>query len=199
MLTPLFCDSCGVDYPERRGMSPFGILGIEARYDLAPEVFDEIEIQLAARLHPDKWQARGERLHKKALLAQSAVNEALKAVQGPFRRAEVLLKGMDWLDDLPGGADAIRVKLPTSFLVDQLELQEEIESGVSPERKRALTKQARSELKDLRATLADCFSALSNSSDLSQRAELATEIQGSVNRSRYWRNIQLSLRGSVPQ
>ncbi len=188
MAFPLFCDHCGTDYPERQRMSPFGLLGLEADFDLAEDDLDGRELLLAQRLHPDRWQARGERLHRKALLAQSAVNEALEAVREPFARAVVLL------DLLAEGADVPRTKLPTPFLVEQLELQEEIEDGVDNARKREMTKEARGALEALRQQLSEGFTAASDPATGEQLAAL----REAIDRSHYWRNVQRALRGRAP-
>jgi len=195
MATPLFCDGCGADYPERRSMSAFGILGLDPRFAIESEAIDLLETQIATRLHPDKWLNRGASLHRKALIAQSAVNEALEAVRTPFRRAETLL---EVLPDPPEFSEADRPPLPTSFLTDQLDLQEEIEGGVEPGRKRELKKSVRSELKDLHELLDSEFKLIEKTSDSEERSAAFGRIQTTVDRSRYWRNIQRSLRGKAP-
>jgi DnaJ-domain-containing protein 1 len=195
MATPLFCDSCGDDYPERRGMSAFGILGLEAIFGIETSAIDLLETQLATRLHPDKWLNRGASLHRKALIAHSAVNEALEAVRTPFRRAETLLS---LLPDAPESGEGTRPPLPTVFLMEQLDLQEEIEGGLEPNRKRELTKSVRSELKDLGSLLDSEFKLVEKTIDTPERDAALSRIQTTVDRSRYWRNIQHSLRGQVP-
>lgn len=185
MAMPLFCDGCGVDYPERRRMSHFGVLGLQQTFDLDDDELDRIETLLARALHPDKWQARGDRLHRKALLAQSAANEALAAVRDPWARADTLLGLQAEIDDLP------RTRLPTAFLVEQLELQEEVDESLEPARKRQVSKQVRAALKELRAGLAEAFAGLDGTDKLAAMGR-AREL---VDRSRYWRNVQAALRG----
>jgi molecular chaperone HscB len=185
MAFPLFCDSCGTDYPERQRMSAFAILGLPARFDVDVAAMEARELLLSKRLHPDLWQARGDRLYRKALLAQSAVNEALKAVREPFQRALTLLEMHDDGNVVP------KTLMPTSFLMDQLELQEEIEDGVEGERKRDLTKRARAELKAGREELGEL---LGGDLDL----EALTQVRATIDRSHYWRNIQKALRGTAP-
>ncbi len=185
MAFPLFCDSCGADYPERQRMSAFAILGLVAQFDVAPAAMEERELLLSKRLHPDRWQARGDRLYRKALLAQSAVNEALKAVREPFQRALTLLEMHDDADEVP------KTVMPSSFLMYQLEIQEEIQDGVEGARKRELTKQARAELKAGREELGDLFGG---DVDL----ETLTRVRAAIDRSHYWRNIQKALRGTAP-
>jgi DnaJ-domain-containing protein 1 len=186
MAMPLFCDGCGVDYPERRRMSPFGVLGLTQTFDLADDDLDRIETLLAQRLHPDRWQARGDRLHRKALLAQAAANEALAAVRDPWARGDTLLGLQSEIDDLP------RTQLPTAFLVEQLELQEEVDDELAPARKRELTREVRAALKALRDDLAEAFAVLEVGEDRIAAMSRAREL---VDRSRYWRNVQAALRG----
>jgi len=185
MAFPLFCDSCGTDYPERQRMSAFGILGLPPRFDVDEAAMDEREMLLSRRLHPDRWQARGDRLYRKALLAQSAVNEALKAVREPFQRALTLLEMHEDAEQVP------KTVMPTTFLMAQLELQEEIEDGVDGERKRELTKVTRAELKALREQLAEL---LAGEADVA----VLTQVRATIDRSHYWRNIQKALRGTAP-
>lgn len=185
MAFPLFCDSCGTDYPERQRMSAFGILGLPPRFDVDDALIDEREVLLSQRLHPDRWQAKGDRLYRKALLAQSATNEALKAVREPFQRALTLLEMH------PDGDDVPKSVMPTAFLMEQLELQEEIEDGVDSARRRELIKVARTELKVLRQRLGEL---LAGEPDL----DALTQVRATVDRSHYWRNIQRSLRGDGP-
>ena len=195
MATPLFCDGCGTDYPERRGMTAFGILGLEPTFSIPTEMIDEIESNLVSRLHPDRWQSRGTSLHRKALIAQAAVNEALEEVRTPFRRAETLISV---LPHAPEFNEETRPSLPTPFLIQQLELQEEIEDGLSRERKRELTTWVRSELKELRAVLDSTFQLVEKSKESDTSRDAFERIQNTVDRSRYWRNIQRSLRGQLP-
>lgn len=192
MAFPLFCDRCGADYPERRSMSAFGLLGLPLQFEQDTDALDRCEVMLSQRLHPDLWSARSEAGARKALLAQSAVNEALGAIRDPFVRAETLLTiyRLDRTDDL-GSTQA----LPTPFLIEQLELQEEIVEGVDPERKRELSRLIRSELSALRSTLSEAFSAFESG----QHDTALGTAREAADRSRYWRNAQRSLRGEVPQ
>lgn len=185
MVTPLFCDSCGTDYPERRGFSAFAILGLPVTYAQDDDAVEALELAIARRLHPDKWLGKGERLHKRALIAQSAVNEAFGAVSSPFRRASTLLELME-APESP--------KPPQAFLIEQLELMEEIEDGVDAPRKKTLQKLIRGELRALKARLREAFLA----------AEAGNEsalIDGrmALDRSRYWRNAKRALRGAAPE
>ncbi len=185
MAFPLFCDECGTDYPERRGMSAFGILGLPRTFEIEASEIERRELLLAQRLHPDRWQGRGDRLYKRALLAQSAVNEALGQVSDPFTRSSTLLDLQE--DAVP------HAQLPQAFLMEQLELQEEIEEGVESGRKRELKKAVRAELKSLRASLAEAWLTAADG----DASALAT-VQELVDRSRYWKNAEVALRGQAP-
>jgi molecular chaperone HscB len=196
MAMPLLCDACGVDYPERRRMSPFGVLGLPQSFDLDEDALDRLETNLAQRLHPDRWQGRGDRLHRKALLAWSSVNESLAAVREPWARGDTLLGLQPEVDD--GSVE--RVQLPTSFLVEQLELQEEVDEQIEPGRKRELTKQVRAALKQIKVALAEAFAALEAAEAPKQRADAIVAAYDALDRSRYWRNVQQALRGrAAPQ
>lgn len=198
MAIPLSCDHCGANYPERRAMGPFSVLGLEARWDLPEELFETRETTLAQRLHPDRWQGKGERQHKRALIAWSAVNEALEKTRDPFARAETLLEAThEWDDALSG-----KTTLPQAFLIEQLELQEEIQDGVDRDRKKALNKTIRHELKELVRQLAGHFEvieATEHAGSAAGDARLAA-LKGAkavVDRSRYWRNARRALRGDA--
>jgi hypothetical protein len=91
MALPLFCDHCGSDYPERRAMSPFAILGLATTFALNSEQIEERELLLTRKLHPDRWQQGNPRMFKKALLAQAAVNESMAAIREPIDRGDTLL------------------------------------------------------------------------------------------------------------
>lgn len=186
MAFPLFCDQCGTDYPERRGMSAFGLLGLPRTFALDTADLDKRELLLAQRLHPDRWQGKGDRLHKRALMAQSSVNTALGMVLDPFVRSETLL-------DL-GEVEVPNAKLPTPFLVEQLELQEEIEEGLERARKRELKKEVRAALTELKATLAASWAQVEAGDD-----DALTSVRDAVDRSRYWRNADRALRGQAPE
>ncbi len=196
MAVPLFCDHCGASYPERRGMGPFAVLGLAETWDLDDDVFEQRELTLAARLHPDKWQGRGDRTHKRAQLAWSAVNEALAKTKDPFVRAQTLLT-------TPGEAPP-KAQVPQTFLMEQLELQEEIEGGVDGDRRKILNKTIRRELKELRRQLAGHFEILEASGDAGSAAGGAADSARAaawvvVHKSRYWKNAQRALRGGAAQ
>jgi molecular chaperone HscB len=176
-----FCDACGADFPERRGLGPFAVLGLTARFDVDSEELERLERELVTRLHPDRWQQRGEALYRKAVIAQSGANEALAQVQDPLSRAELLLE----LDD-----GAVREglheagKVDTGFLVEQLELQEEAAAEPDEPRRRELMRRARQEGKALVAEMAAGFA------DGDPK-----RVRAAVDRYRYWRNLGRAVQG----
>ena len=201
MAFPLFCDSCGADYPERSRMSAFGLLGLPRSFAIPDIEFDRRELLLAQRLHPDRWMSRSERLHRKALMAQSAVNVALESVRDPFRRAETLLALTD--EHRSGALDAAANSLPPGFLIEHLELREEIQEGPSDDRRRALKKAARAQLRGIEIEIGDAFEELdavgAAVDPAAARAAALNAVAGAVSRSRYWRNLQTALRGDAPR
>ncbi len=196
MAFPLFCDQCGADYPERRGMSPFGLVGLEASFDVDDSALEAAELSLARRLHPDRWTAGDPSTYRKALLAQTLVNGAIQAVRAPFDRGETLLAMQPEAQE---GALGDGKDLPQEFLIEQLELQEEMENGLDASRKRDLKKQVGSTLNGLREEVARGFSTAQEAEPgTTERLSGLRQVRRALDTARYWRNIQLALRGDAP-
>ncbi len=181
MVLPTFCDGCGADYPERRRMSPFALLGLPVVFDLGDDVIEGREMELTRRLHPDRWQGRGDVLYRRAVLAQGAANEAVTQVKDPFSRAELLLL-LNPEADVQGLNESGR--LDQAFLVEQLALQEEIADGIDPDRRRTLQRRAKAEQKTLVSSIQSAF----------LRGDLGG-VRVAIDQSRYWRNLARVLQG----
>jgi len=196
MAVPLFCDHCGSDYPERRRMSPFAIVGLASTFALDHEELEQRELLLTGRLHPDRWQQDDSRLYKKALLAQAAVNQALESIREPIERGNTLLELQ-----VPELAEELRPmhRPEPEFLLEQLELQEEVRGALDPERRRALKQLVRSQLKRLHEQIADAFTALEQSEAGDSLRIAVTRALQFLGEARYWRNLQRALRGEAPR
>jgi molecular chaperone HscB len=99
----------------------FERLGLPRRFSLDPAVLEAAYLERSRAVHPDfhHGASGGEQAASETLTA--AVNEAYAALKDPFRRADHLLA-------LLGGPTATEVKdLPPAFLMEMMDLREEIE------------------------------------------------------------------------
>ncbi len=177
-------------------MSAFAILSLPATFALTEEQVEGRELELTKRLHPDRWQRTNPSLHRKALIAQVAVNEALEAIREPIARGETLLslQASDLCTELQEGH-----RPDPNFLLEQLELQEEVRGNITAPRKRELKKRIRKELATLIEALEASFSTIETSSDQSTLRPAVSEALRLLGEARYWRNLQQALRGEAPR
>jgi molecular chaperone HscB len=94
-------------------------LGVEARFDVALPQLEARHLELSRTLHPDRYVGRPSAERRLALSKAIEVNEALRVLRDPVRRAEALLarRGIE----LPEGEEA---RPSEDFLMDVLELRE---------------------------------------------------------------------------
>ena len=98
---------------------PFSILGLPARYDLDAPAIERAYLARAAQLHPDL--VGGD--ESAAARASAELNRAKRTLADDERRAVALLT-------LLGGPGASEDRsLPDGFLMDILEIREEVESA----------------------------------------------------------------------
>jgi molecular chaperone HscB len=71
---------------------PFELLGLAARYDLDLAELEARHRELVRALHPDRFRGRSASERRQALGKAIEVNEALRALKDPVRRAEALLE-----------------------------------------------------------------------------------------------------------
>ncbi|MCU0705594.1 MAG: Fe-S protein assembly co-chaperone HscB [Fimbriiglobus sp.] len=99
----------------------FERLGLPRRFSLDLTALETAFLDRSRAVHPDFHHSgsQGEQAAAEALTA--AVNEAYTTLKDPFRRAEHLLT-------LLGGPSAAEVKeIPPAFLMEMMDLREEIE------------------------------------------------------------------------
>ena len=103
-------------------MNPFAVLGLDARYDLDPQVIERAFFERSKELHPDR-HAAAPASERVAVLARSrALNDAYQIVKRPVARAENLLAQAG----LTIGANE---RIDPMFLMEVLELREELASA----------------------------------------------------------------------
>lgn len=114
-------------------MDPFDVLGIEARFDVDLDQLHQRHRQLAKALHPDKFVGRGASERRMALSKSIEVNDALRIVQDPVRRAEALLArlGIDASDESSTATDPV-------WLMDIMEQREALVQAQQAKDKSAL-------------------------------------------------------------
>jgi molecular chaperone HscB len=96
-------------------------LGLPRRFSIDPALLEAAYLDRSRAVHPDFHHggSGGEQAASESLTA--GVNEAYATLKDPFRRAEHLLA-------LLGGPTATEVKdIPPAFLMEMMELREEIE------------------------------------------------------------------------
>jgi molecular chaperone HscB len=106
-------------------MNHFQLFGLEPGVDLDVKALEARFRQLALESHPDRQSSAGARVEAAGRTA--SLNEALKVLKDPARRATYLLKlqGVD-LEAEHAGA---QVSLPLEFLEEVLERREALEAA----------------------------------------------------------------------
>ncbi len=114
--------------PEAGGKDPFALLGLERRFDLSPAQVQRAYLQHVARLHPDINGT--DEASEDAELAGPAptparLHEAKALLEHDESRANVLLLLLD------GATKEQDKSLPESFLMEIMEVREQVESALA--------------------------------------------------------------------
>lgn len=118
------------DLPEsRREQDPFALLGLQPRFDLDTASIRRAWLAATRELHPDRAGARPEAAE---MLAR--INHAKRTLEDPEERASALLR-------LLGGPTKEQDKtLPDGYLMEMLEIREQMESEIAQEHDDARTR-----------------------------------------------------------
>ncbi|HEY3351883.1 MAG TPA: Fe-S protein assembly co-chaperone HscB [Polyangia bacterium] len=115
------CQACGALQPLPPGLDHFAALGVPRRFDLDRRELETRHRELSRLVHPDRFATADGRERRLSLLWATAVNDALKLLRDPWRRAEYLLQlgGVDVGDERGG-----QRHVPPAFLMQTLEMRE---------------------------------------------------------------------------
>ena len=116
------CASCGAILPPAADPDRFALLGLPRSYAIDPVLLEERYRDLSRRLHPDRFARAQPRERMLSLSASTALNDALRTLRSPERRAEHLLA-------LLGVRVTEREAADPAFLAEVLEWREDLEAA----------------------------------------------------------------------
>lgn len=121
-----FCPTCAAIQPAE-GRNFFEYLGVDPSFDVDIPTVKRNFLKLQTKIHPDKFSKCSSEEKHISELCSSYLNEAYRTLTEPLRRAKYLLKlkgaGAGTEDD--GASNAAT---SSSFLVEMMELNEEVDS-----------------------------------------------------------------------
>lgn len=124
-VSPLVCTTCCTLRPPRGDFNHFVRLGLPIQYSIQPAELERRFLVLARGLHPDQFSLRPAEERSLAGDLSAQLNDSFKVIRDPLLRAEYLL-------ELEGGPTRDQEKkTPPDFLMEMLELNEQIEEAKS--------------------------------------------------------------------
>lgn len=104
----------------------FQLFGLAPAFALEPEALERRYREIQSRVHPDRFAHAGDAERRASLQWTTRVNEAYRTLTDPVQRAKHILElnGVDVQFET-------NTQMPADFLVQQLELREELEDAVS--------------------------------------------------------------------
>jgi len=102
--------------------SHFELFGLPARYSVDQNMLEKAYRDIQSQVHPDRFAHAGDAERRASLQWTTRVNEAYRTLKDPVQRGKHLLElhGIDV-------AFETNTQMPTDFLLQQLELREELE------------------------------------------------------------------------
>ena len=102
----------------------FGLFGLPRAFGLDTGALEKAYREIQAEVHPDRFAHAGDAERRASLQWTTRVNEAYRTLRDPVQRGRHLLElhGVDV-------AFETNTQMPTDFLMQQLELREELEAA----------------------------------------------------------------------
>jgi molecular chaperone HscB len=106
--------------------SHFELFGLPPAFGLDREALEKAYREIQSRVHPDRFAHAGDAERRASLQWTTRVNEAYRVLKDPVQRAKHIL-------DLHGVDVAFETntQMPSDFLLQQLELREELEAAAA--------------------------------------------------------------------
>jgi molecular chaperone HscB len=145
----------------------FELFGLPSVYGLDQEALENAYREIQSRVHPDRFAHAGDAERRASLQWTTRVNEAYGVLKDPVQRGKHLLElhGVDVAFDT-------NTQMPGDFLLQQLELREELE-GATRKKDAAALERMRSRLRSQKRILENEITAsIDSSHDYSAAAEL---------------------------
>ena len=103
----------------------FELFGLSAAFALDKEVLEKVYREIQSQVHPDRFAHAGDAERRASLQWTTRVNEAYRTLKSPVQRARHILElhGVDVEFET-------NTQMPTDFLLQQLELREELEAAI---------------------------------------------------------------------
>ena len=103
----------------------FELFGLAPAFAIESEALERSYRDIQSKVHPDRFAHAGDAERRASLEWTTRVNEAYRTLKDPVQRAKHIL-------DLQGVDVAFETntQMPTDFLLQQLELREELEAAV---------------------------------------------------------------------
>ena len=156
----------------------FELFGLPVAFDIDGERLRAELRQLQARFHPDRHVNGSDRERRMSVQIASWINQAHETLQDPVKRSRYLLEisGAEIVDDSATTSD-------TTFLMEQIELREEIEAcrehADGLQRSQQVAERLQQRADQLAAEFVSCFAAgnLVESMQISHKMQFIQRIQ----------------------
>ena len=149
----------------------FELFGLPPSYGIDEETLERAYREIQAQVHPDRFAHAGDAERRASLQWTTRVNEAYRTLRDPVQRGRHLLElhGIDV-------AFETNTQMPTDFLMQQLELREELEAATG-KKDAARLDRLRAGLSVSRKTLErEIGTAIDGRKDYAGAAELARKL-----------------------
>jgi molecular chaperone HscB len=109
-----------------RAPSHFELFGLPALFALDSDALERAYREIQSQVHPDRYAHAGDAERRASLQWTTRVNEAYRALRDPVQRGKHLLElqGVDVQFET-------NTQMPAEFLMQQLELREELEAAAA--------------------------------------------------------------------
>ncbi len=159
----------------------FELFGMQPTFHLDLETLAQTQTRLQASFHPDRYVNASERERRLSVQMMALINEAGKTLKNPVSRGAYLLEmnGVELADDSATTAD-------TSFLMEQMELREQMEAcrhaDDGADKCDVIAQQLKQRLKDIAADFSDSFAAgdWQKAQDLNRKMQFVQRLQQQV-------------------
>lgn len=165
---------------------PFAILGLEPRFDLDVAAAEVRHRELSRTLHPDRHAGSPAAERRQALSLAIEVNDALRILKDPVRRAEALLQR----SGVRPAEEGREPPASPEFLMDMLELREELSAAQGAAdlvKLQSIAKRVAAREAEVERDLSSAFSALAKDSD--SPSSQGEQIAKKLGELRYFRRL----------